>query len=60
MERYRENAEVESNILLDLRKADRHENSQCLRLYDAFLHQSAFFCLVTELLGDSLTLATRA
>ena len=54
VERYRENAEIEANILLDLRVADPENVSNCLRLYNAFLHNDAYYCLVCELLGESL------
>lgn len=54
VERYRDNAQVEVNILLDLRKADPEDQFHCVRLLGAFLHSGVYFCIVTELLGDAL------
>mmetsp|Transcript_102937 Transcript_102937/g.182844 ORF Transcript_102937/g.182844 Transcript_102937/m.182844 type:complete len:380 (+) Transcript_102937:104-1243(+) len=53
VERYTENAQVEAQILQDLRKADPEETSRCVIMYDTFMH-GKHFCMVFELLGDSL------
>jgi serine/threonine protein kinase len=54
VKRYMENAQIEADILKDIRKADPSGESGCAIMYDTFVHESKFFCLVFEPLGMSL------
>ncbi|CAJ1367221.1 unnamed protein product [Effrenium voratum] len=54
VERYRENAKIEASILKDIRIADVDGTSNCVVLHEVFLHSDVFFCMVCEVLGDSL------
>eukprot|EP00913_Durusdinium_trenchii_P026321 g24698.t2 len=52
--RYLENAKVEAKILECIRREDRRGKHHCCLMYDTFIHESKFFCLVFEPLGSSL------
>jgi len=54
VERYMDNAKIEADILKDIRKADPRGTSGCAIMYETFVHESKFFCLVFEPLGTSL------
>jgi len=54
IEKYRRCAKREAELLRDIREADPHNKSRCVRLHDKFLHDGRFFCLVCEVLGASL------
>eukprot|EP00927_Polykrikos_kofoidii_P048205 TRINITY_DN42425_c0_g1_i1.p1 TRINITY_DN42425_c0_g1~~TRINITY_DN42425_c0_g1_i1.p1 ORF type:complete len:579 (-),score=119.96 TRINITY_DN42425_c0_g1_i1:55-1791(-) len=54
VKRYLENAKIEADILKDIRKADPDGTSGCAIMYETFLHDSRFYCLVFEPLGTSL------
>lgn len=54
VERYMANAKIEADILNDIRKADPSRASRCAIMYDTFTHESKFYCLVFEPLGESL------
>lgn len=52
--RYMENAKIEADILKDIRQADPHGTSGCALMYETFMHEQRFYCLVFEPLGASL------
>lgn len=54
VKRYAENAQIEADILTDIRNADPNGASRCAMMYDTFMHQGKYFCLVFETLGVSL------
>lgn len=54
VEKYRRCAKREAELLRDIRDADTRNKSRCVRLYDKFLHEGKYFCLVCEVLGASL------
>lgn len=54
VKRYMENAQIEADILNDIRKADPNGTSGCAIMYDTFTHDSKFFCMIFEPLGDNL------
>jgi len=54
VKRYMENAKIEADILADIRKADPAGKSGCSIMYETFVHEQRFFCLVLEPLGTSL------
>jgi len=54
VDRYRENAKVEAQILEDICKADSNSTSGCVVMYATFVHLGRYFCMVCEQLGDSL------
>merc|ERR1740138_1713305 len=54
VKRYMENAQIEADILKDIRKADPEGRSGCAVMFDTFTYDSKFFCLVFEPLGTSL------
>merc|ERR1719387_1718471 len=54
VERYMDNAKIEADILKDIRKADPRGTSGCAIMYETFVHEAKFFCLVFEPLGTSL------
>jgi len=54
VERYTESAMIEAEILSDIFKADPESASRCVLMYEAFMHDERFFCLVFETLGISL------
>lgn len=54
VKRYTENAQIEADILKDIRKADPRGSSGLAMMYETFMHEGKFFCLVFEPLGVSL------
>merc|ERR550532_1978258 len=55
VKRYLENAQIEADILKDIRKEDPSGScSGCAIMYDTFLQDQRFYCLVFEPLGESL------
>jgi len=54
VKRYMENAKIEADILKDIRKADPDGSSGCAIMYETFVFDNRFFCLVFEPLGTSL------
>jgi len=52
--RYMENAKIEADILMDIRKADPEGKHRCAIMYEHFVHSAKFFCMVFEPLGTSL------
>lgn len=52
--RYQENAKIEAQILEAVAKEDRRGKYHCCLMYDTFIHNAKFFCLVFEPLGSSL------
>merc|ERR1712003_173990 len=54
VKRYMENAKIEADILMDIRRADPTGSSGCAIMYETFTHEQKFSCLVFEPLGVSL------
>eukprot|EP00747_Dinoflagellata_sp_TGD_P186284 gnl/TRDRNA2_/TRDRNA2_43241_c0_seq1.p1 gnl/TRDRNA2_/TRDRNA2_43241_c0~~gnl/TRDRNA2_/TRDRNA2_43241_c0_seq1.p1 ORF type:complete len:545 (+),score=69.26 gnl/TRDRNA2_/TRDRNA2_43241_c0_seq1:117-1751(+) len=54
VKRYIENAKIEADILKDIRKADPQGTSRSAIMYETFMHDNKYFCLVFEVLGSSL------
>lgn len=54
VKRYMENAKIEADILKDIAKADPEGKSGCAIMYETFVHDTRFYCLVFEPLGTSL------
>lgn len=54
VKRYVDNAKIEADILKDIRQADPHGSSGCAIMYETFMHEQRFYCLVFEPLGASL------
>lgn len=54
VKKYMENAKIEADILENIRKKDPDKTSGCCLMYDTFIHEAKFFCLVFEPLGVSL------
>jgi len=54
VKRYLENAKIEADILETIRRKDPDKKSGCCMMYDTFVHEGKYFCLVFEPLGMSL------
>lgn len=54
VKRYMENAKIEASILKEISKADTRGVSRCAIMYESFVHENKFFCLVFEPLGVSI------
>eukprot|EP00930_Biecheleria_cincta_P082948 TRINITY_DN72582_c0_g1_i1.p1 TRINITY_DN72582_c0_g1~~TRINITY_DN72582_c0_g1_i1.p1 ORF type:complete len:407 (+),score=72.47 TRINITY_DN72582_c0_g1_i1:33-1253(+) len=54
VKRYTEDARFEAAVLCKVREADPQGTSGCVAMYEAFMHDGRFFCMVFEPLGVSL------
>eukprot|EP00931_Biecheleriopsis_adriatica_P012434 TRINITY_DN113574_c0_g1_i1.p1 TRINITY_DN113574_c0_g1~~TRINITY_DN113574_c0_g1_i1.p1 ORF type:complete len:418 (+),score=79.69 TRINITY_DN113574_c0_g1_i1:34-1254(+) len=54
VKKYTEDARYEAAVLEQIRKADPEGTSGCAVMYETFMHEGTFFCLVFEPLGPSL------
>lgn len=52
--RYCDDAEVEAEVLHEIRKRDPNHRSRCVQLLDTFVHSGRHYCLVFECLDMSL------